>query len=291
MSPETPQPGPDSPADPEAGSPAPDPSGPPVERDPVGPAASVPATGESSVTSAAPAEPVAEAARVEPARPRVKRHHWIVRVTHWASAVALAGLVASGLRIYQAFGHFGDKGGRLGVWNPFDHERFGGFPAWAKLGSFLAPALNWHFALAWVFTLAGLVYLGYLAVSGEWRSLLFRPRDVRPAVEMQLYYLRLRREHPPQGKHNALQKLAYDATLALGALSVLTGFALYKPVQLAPLTALFGGFELTRYWHFVAVWLFVAFTVVHVLAVLLADPQSLRAMITGWYRGRYPSHD
>ena len=108
---------------------------------------------------------------------------------------------------------------------------------------------------------------------------------------MQAYYLRLRREHPPQGKHNALQKAAYTGIVVLGAISVLSGFAIYKPVQLAWLTALFGGFELARYWHFVAVWIFVGFTLLHVVLVLLADPASLRSMITGWYRGRFPSHD
>jgi thiosulfate reductase cytochrome b subunit len=108
---------------------------------------------------------------------------------------------------------------------------------------------------------------------------------------MQLYYLRLKREHPPQGKHNALQKAAYTGIVVLGAISVLSGFAIYKPVQLSWLTALFGGYELARYWHFVTVWIFVGFTLLHVLLVLLVDPPSLRAMITGWYRGRFPSHD
>ena len=28
-----------------------------------------------------------------------------------------------------------------------------------------------------------------------------------------------------------------------------------------------------------------------VTLVLVVDPASLRAMITGWYRGRFPSHD
>ena len=122
-------------------------------------------------------------------------------------------------------------------------------------------------------------------------SLLFRPRDLRPATEMQLYYLRLRKEHPPQGKHNALQKAAYTGIVAVGALAVLTGFAIYKPVQLGWLTALFGGYELARYWHFVTVWIFVAFTLLHVVLVFTVDPASLRGMITGWYRGRFPSHD
>ena len=118
----------------------------------------------------------------------------------------------------------------------------------------------------------------------------FRPSDIEPAIQMQLYYLRLRKEHPPQGKHNALQKGAYTFIVALGAISVLSGFAIYKPVQLAWLTTIFGGYELARYWHFVAVWLFIAFTIVHVAAVLLADRASLPSMITGWYRGKFPSH-
>jgi thiosulfate reductase cytochrome b subunit len=164
-------------------------------------------------------------------------------------------------------------------------------PEWARLGGWLAGGLNWHFALAWPFIATGLVYLGYLGFSGEWRSLLFRPRDLPNAWAMQLYYLRLRKDHPLQGKHNALQKAAYTFIVLLGALAVLTGFAVYKPVQLAWLTTLFGGFELARYWHFVAVWVFVGFTLLHVALVFLVDPASLRAMLTGWYRGRFPSHD
>ena len=62
-------------------------------------------------------------------------------------------------------------------------------------------------------------------------------------------------------------------------------------VALLGLTALFGGFELARYWHFVAVWIFVVFTVLHIVLVLTVDPASLRSMVTGWYRGRFPSHD
>ena len=52
-----------------------------------------------------------------------------------------------------------------------------------------------------------------------------------------------------------------------------------------------GGYELTRYWHFLTVWIFVAFTLLHVVLVFVVDPASIRAMITGWYRGRFPSHE
>lgn len=227
---------------------------------------------------------------MEPAavpRPPVKRHHGIVRLAHWLNAILLLGMIASGLQIYGAFSHFGIRGESFPLPNPLAGTPI---PRWGRLGGWLAGGLNWHFALAWPFVITGLVYLLFLVVTGEWRSLLFRPRDVAPALQMQLYYLRLRKDHPAQGKHNALQKGAYTFIFLLGVLSVLTGFAVYKPVQLAWLTSLFGGYELARYWHFVAVWVFVGFTLLHVALVFLVDPASLRAMITGWYRGRFPSH-
>jgi thiosulfate reductase cytochrome b subunit len=221
-------------------------------------------------------------------QPLVKRYSAVVRVTHWLNAVLLIGMIASGLQIYNAYTHFAARGESFPLPNPFDGNAM---PEWARLGGWLAGGLNWHFLLAWPFVITGLVYLGFLVISGEWRSLVFRPRDIRPALHMQLYYLGFRKEHPPQGKHNALQRAAYSFIVVLGAISTLSGFAVYKPVQLAWLTSLFGGYELARYWHFVSVWLFVGFTILHVALVLLVDPASLRGMITGWYRGRFPSHD
>jgi thiosulfate reductase cytochrome b subunit len=213
----------------------------------------------------------------------VKRHHGIVRFTHWAAALLLAGMVTSGLQIYGAYTRFGERGGPYYP-NPFQGRTF---PEAVRLGGWLAGGINWHFLLMWPLVAVGLLYVGYLSISGEWRKLVFRPRDVRPAIEMQKYYLRLRKDHPPQGKHNALQKLAYSGVILLAALSIFTGLAIYKPVQLAWLTGLFGGFQAARYWHFLAVWLFVAFAVVHVALVFIADPASLRAMVTGVYRGRF----
>ena len=221
-------------------------------------------------------------------RPLVKRYSGVVRLAHWLNAILLVGMIASGLQIYNAYAHFGLRDHPLALPNPLDGQLI---PQWARLGGWLAGGLNWHFALAWPFVITGLVYLGFLAFSGEWRSLLFRPRDLGPAVQMQLYYLRLRKEHPPQGKHNPLQKAAYTFIVALGAVATLTGFAIYKPVQLGWLTTLLGGYELTRYWHFLSVWIFIGFTLLHVALVFLVDPASLRGMITGWYRGRSPSHD
>ncbi|NIR46258.1 MAG: thiosulfate reductase [Gemmatimonadetes bacterium] len=217
----------------------------------------------------------------------IRRHHWIVRVTHWATFILIFAMASSGLQIYRAYPRFGERGG------PYFPNLFHNtaFPEWMRLGGWLAGGINWHFFFMWPLIGFGLLYIGYMIVSGEWKKLAFGPRDVKPALEMMKYYLRIRKDHPPQGKHNALQKGAYTGAVLLGVLSVLTGLAIYKPVQLAWLTAAFGGFQAARYWHFWAVWLFVAFTIVHVVMVFAVDPPSLRAMVTGRYRGRFPSDE
>ena len=209
-------------------------------------------------------------------------------MAHWLNAILLVGMIASGLQIYRAFPHFGPRG------EPY-YSRTRWTAAASRTGR--GSAAGWPAGSTGTSpwpgrsSSPGCVYLGFLAGLGRVaRRCCSGPATSARRWQMQLYYLRLRREHPPQGKHNALQKGAYTVIVLLGALSVLTGFAIYKPVQLAWLTALFGGYELARYWHFWAVWIFVAFTLVHVALVFLVDPASLRAMITGWYRGRFPSH-
>jgi cytochrome b subunit of formate dehydrogenase len=64
---------------------------------------------------------------------------------------------------------------------------------------------------------------------------------------------------------------------------VLTGLAIWKPVQLAWLTGLFGGFVWARYWHFVAMCALVLLVLVHIFMVMTVDPHSLRSMVTGYY--------
>ncbi len=80
--------------------------------------------------------------------------------------------------------------------------------------------------------------------------------------------------------YNAVQKALYAGVLLAGVVIVASGFALWKPVQLRELTALFGGYEGARLVHFFAMAAIVAFVVVHVVMAFLV-PKSLRAMIRG----------
>ena len=86
--------------------------------------------------------------------------------------------------------------------------------------------------------------------------------------------------HADLTKYNYVQKLLYAGIIVVGILVVLSGLAIWKPVQLQYLTALFGGYDVTRYVHFFCMAAIVAFLVVHVALALLV-PKSLRAMIIG----------
>jgi Ni/Fe-hydrogenase b-type cytochrome subunit len=208
-----------------------------------------------------------------------KRHHWIVRATHWVNAVALTLMIASGLRIFNAYPAFARKGETFCCW-PWEGTEA---PAWMTFGGWLSGARNWHFAMMWVLAVNGAVYLAFVWLHGEWRDLAPRRGDIRDAWEMIRFYLFVRKTHPHQGKHNALQKSVYFALPWLGVLAVLTGIAIWKPVQLAPLTGLLGGYVWARYWHFVVMLLLVLLGAGHVFMVFAVDPQSLKSMVTGEY--------
>src|SRR5215208_3217413 len=208
-----------------------------------------------------------------------KRHHWIVRVTHWVNVVAIIIMVGSGLQIFNAYPAFARKG-ELFCCYPFEYQPI---PAWLTFGGWLAGARNWHFAMMWVLAVNGLVYLGFIYLHGEWRDLVPRRGIFRDAWEMVRFYLTVRKDHPRQGKHNALQRLAYFSMPIVGIVAVVTGIAIWKPVQLSLLTNLLGGYVWARYWHFLAMIVLVTLSVVHVFMVFAVDPFSLRSMISGGY--------
>jgi thiosulfate reductase cytochrome b subunit len=101
------------------------------------------------------------------------------------------------------------------------------------------------------------------------------------------YYTFRRRDHPRQGKHNALQRASYFAMPLLGVVLVLTGLAIWKPVQLGGLTALFGGYVWARYWHFIAMLLLALAALAHVFMVFTTDPYAIVSMLTGRYEERW----
>jgi thiosulfate reductase cytochrome b subunit len=144
---------------------------------------------------------------------------------------------------------------------------------------------------AYLFMLNGMVYVAGLLIGGGWRSLLPRGTDLVGALRMSRYYVGFpfakltRRQwlHPRfNTKYNALQRAAYFSVPVAGFLSVATGWAIHKPMQLHWLAALFGGFDRARVWHFWLMWFFIFFVVPHVILVVADGWDTLRSIITGW---------
>ena len=203
---------------------------------------------------------------------------WVIRVTHWANAVVLVIMAGSGLQVLAAYPFLGARGAPY-RWYPLQGAPP---PAFLTLGGWLAGARHWHFAFAWIFTANALVYVAYLGASGEWRRRLFSPRrDARNAWQTLLHDLRLRREPPaPVGLYNGMQRLAYTGVLLVAPLLVLSGLALYEPVQLPRLTALLGGYDAARAVHLLVLATLALFLVIHVVQVVL-HPRTLLDMTAG----------
>jgi thiosulfate reductase cytochrome b subunit len=186
---------------------------------------------------------------------------------------------ASGLQILVAYPSLGPRG-RLYRWYPLQGESP---PGWLRFGDWLAGARHVHFALAWFLVGNALLYFWYLALSGEWRRRAFRPRrDTGNALAMIGHYLRLR-PAPEQGLYNGLQRLAYTSAFALGVIEVLSGLAIYKPLQLWWVAWLFGGYDGARAAHLLGLVALGGFTATHLILVAL-HPRAMLEMVTGGRR-------
>ncbi|MFZ0685154.1 MAG: cytochrome b/b6 domain-containing protein [Terriglobales bacterium] len=202
-------------------------------------------------------------------------HPLPIRITHWVNAISLFVMVTSGLRIFRAFPSFGPK---------IPEKVLLDIPKSLTLGGWLGGALQWHFTFMWLFAASGVFYLGYQVVSGHYRTMLFTPRDIPGVWPMAKHYFLFGPKPAAMGQYNPLQKLAYTSTVGFGALSLLTGIVLFKPAQFSWLAFAFGGFHLTRIWHFAAMCGFLAFIPGHLMMVLLHGWSNFYSMLSGWKR-------
>lgn len=130
----------------------------------------------------------------------------------------------------------------------------------------------------WLLAGNALCYLLWSLFSGHFRhDLLPLSAGALRQDIWQALTLRLTHQH---GRYNAIQKLMYLGVLVLGLLLVLSGLAIWKPVQLQGLVSLFGGFDTARYVHFFAMSGIGLFVIIHLLMVIIV-PRTLWAMITG----------
>jgi thiosulfate reductase cytochrome b subunit len=207
-----------------------------------------------------------------------KKHPLAIRWFHWINFPLLALMIWSGTMIYWANAVY-----RVGLGtHTFFKMNFsqGGWKA-LHIPYRLAEGMSLHFFVMWFFAINGILYVAYTIISGEWRELVPNRRSFIEAIQVTLHDLHLRKEAPPQTKYNGAQRIAYTSIVVMGLGSLLTGMAIYKPVQFAWLAAIFGGYEMARFFHF---WLtvgYVLFFVVHIAQVVRTGWNNFRSMVIG----------
>jgi len=213
-----------------------------------------------------------------------KKHPLAIRWFHWINFPVIAVMIWSGLLIYWAnsvynvgpFHLFPDW-----FFQPGYREKPPRAPIYDLSGR-LAEGMSWHFMMMWFFTINGILYVLYTTLSGEWRYLLPSRSTFKEAIQVVLHDMHLRKEPPPRKKFNGAQQLAYTGVILMGIGSLLTGIAIYKPVQASFFTQLMGGYTVARFLHFWLMILFMLFFVVHVAQVMRAGWNNFRSMVTGY---------
>ena len=146
----------------------------------------------------------------------------------------------------------------------------------------LSEGMAFHFVFMWLFMINGLLYVTYTVFSGEWRYLIPNKHSLKESWQVVLHDLHIRKTAPLKLKYNAAQRIAYTMIILMGFGSLLTGFAIYKPVQIQWLTNICGGYEAARLEHFILTVGYVLFFVIHIVQVILAGWNNFRAMIAGF---------
>ncbi|PTQ92631.1 thiosulfate reductase cytochrome b subunit [Mucilaginibacter yixingensis] len=207
-----------------------------------------------------------------------EKHSLVMRWTHWVNFPLLGIMIWSGLLIYWANDVY--------TVTIFGHTFVRFFPEWfynlLHIPHHLSEGMAFHFLFMWFFTLNGIFYVLYTIISGDWRELWPQKKSFKEAWAVMLHDLHIRKTAPPQGKYNAAQRIAYSAIIIMGLGSVLTGLAIYKPVQINWLLWVMGGYHMARIWHFVLTLGYLFFFLIHIVQVILAGWNNFRSVVSGF---------
>ncbi len=206
------------------------------------------------------------------------KHPRAIRWMHWINVPILLIMIGSGLLIYWANDVYAVRVGGVTLFHFFPDWFYRTF----NLQQHLATGMAYHFTFMWLFAINGFLYVLYTFLSSEWRHLLPNRDTLRETLHVVLHDLGLRKTPLPRAKYNAAQRLAYTGVILMGAGSLVTGLAIYKPTQLAWLTGLLGGYAWARGEHFVLTVGYVLFFVIHITQVIRAGWSNFRAMVTGY---------
>lgn len=209
----------------------------------------------------------------------VKKHPLAIRWFHWINFPVLGIMIWSGLLIYWANDVYKIGFGSTTLLKFFPDS----FYKALNVPYRLSEGMAYHFMFMWLFFLNGIAYVLYTIISGEWRDLVPKKNSLKQAWQVLLHDLHIRKAAPAIiGKYNAAQRIAYTAIIVMGIGSIVTGLAIYKPVQLGWLCTVLGGYKMARILHFALTIGYVLFFLIHIIQVIRAGWNNFRAMITGF---------
>ncbi len=175
-----------------------------------------------------------------PKSPPAPKQAIFIKAFHAINLIALILMTASGLQIYNANPVFGGRAG----WR---------FPKEMLLGGWLGGGRNWHFASMWVFSMSLLIYGIYIFLTRRWKHRFASEKDIQALQAKN-----------PKRKNYAWHRIAYTAIIPILLLAILSGLCMYKPVQFAWISGLFGSWQNLRIAHFLTVPIVLVFAIAHI---------------------------
>jgi thiosulfate reductase cytochrome b subunit len=229
------------------------------------------------------------------AEPGLPRHSFLVRVTHWLTAISFLALLVTGVEILISHPRFywGETGNihtRALFTLPIPASRVS-VPT--GYGYVLPDQNGWsrylHFQSAWLLVGTGLLYVAFGLFKGHFRRNLLPVRSDRSlralAMSVAKHFRFSRPSDEETCSYNVLQRLSYLFVIfVLCPLVIWTGLAMSPAVASAipAAVAVLGGQQSARTMHFFISGFLVLFLFVHVLMVFLTGFRNrMRAMITG----------
>ena len=163
-----------------------------------------------------------------------------------------------------------------GYWSAKDDSRY--ISPWLALPGFrhtVGLGRHWHFLSALFWVVNGLLFVGLLVATQQWRRLVPTSWSIfSDAWAIQVHYATFHLPVEPDGfyRYNALQQLAYfGVVFILAPLQILTGLAMSPAIDnhFKWYSRLFGNRQAARSIHFLGLLGFLGFLVVHVTMVVV----------------------
>ncbi len=203
-----------------------------------------------------------------------RRYAWsvLLRLYHWAFALSIVVLVATGLYIAHPWT------------TTYLEGSAGGFP--------MANIRYVHFVAGFIFTSAVMVRL-FLLIFGNrqerfWNFTPITIKNIKNLFSTMFFYMYLTDKHEHRLGHNVLAGCFYIITLFLAIFQIISGFYLLYPQSTFWQKwgfAIFGTQQEARFCHHMFMWYFILFALIHIYIVVWNDIKSPEGLISSIFNG------